>query len=180
LTTTNDASIENCCFYNIPTENVFICGAVFKDCSGLDLNGSVVHFSCNDFEHPTEVLYNRFTNTNEVGTWNEPPYCVNEVMVPDMNLLGYPIVMGSDTVSAIVAPEDLPIEVFPNPAMDLLYFKPRLSSVFTYQIINTLGSVLQQGETSDSGITIQYLPAGIYFLHLFSAQNQLVKLFVKG
>ena len=59
--------IEECRFYQIPAENVFVCGATFRDCSGTDLNGSAIHFSCNSFDRPTDILYNKFSRSNQVG-----------------------------------------------------------------------------------------------------------------
>lgn len=67
LPTTTHTIIEQCRFYNIPTENIFLCGAIVKDCSGMDLNGSIIHFSCGMLDKPTEVIYNDFSSTNEVG-----------------------------------------------------------------------------------------------------------------
>ncbi len=67
LSTTNESIIEDCRFYRIPNENVILCGATFKNCSGTYLNGSICHFSCNSFDHPTEVLYNDFSNSNIIG-----------------------------------------------------------------------------------------------------------------
>ena len=67
IPTTNATIISNCRFEQIPNENIFLCGATFEHCSGTDLNGSALHFSCSDFDRFTNVLYNNFTNTNQVG-----------------------------------------------------------------------------------------------------------------
>lgn len=67
IPTTNSMIINHCHFENIPNENIFLCGADFENCTGTNLNGSVLHFSCSDFDRPTNVLYNQFSNTNEVG-----------------------------------------------------------------------------------------------------------------
>ncbi len=64
---TNSMIIAHCHFEEIPNENIFLCGANFENCTGTNLNGSVLHFSCSDFDRPTNVLYNQFSNTNQVG-----------------------------------------------------------------------------------------------------------------
>jgi hypothetical protein len=65
--TSQGVLIEDCRFYNSTTENMFICGATIRNCSGRDFNGSALHFSCNTFDRPMEVLYNDFSHLNEVG-----------------------------------------------------------------------------------------------------------------
>lgn len=67
LPTSIGSSIENCRFYNIPNENIFVCGIDVKNCSGAGFNGSAVHFSCNSSGSPTAILYNQFDRLNEVG-----------------------------------------------------------------------------------------------------------------
>jgi hypothetical protein len=67
IPSTNESIIENCRFYEIPTENFFLCGSRFTNCSGDGFNGSVIHFSCNLGFYSTEVLYNDFTNTKEIS-----------------------------------------------------------------------------------------------------------------
>lgn len=65
---TNTGSvIDNCRFYNIPSENVFLCGTRVINSKGAGFNGSVLHFSCNATGSPTEVLYNDFSQLNQVG-----------------------------------------------------------------------------------------------------------------
>ena len=65
---TNTGSlIENCRFYNIPAENVVLCGTDMIDCSGRDFNGSAIHFSCSPNDNYTNILYNNFKNLNAVG-----------------------------------------------------------------------------------------------------------------
>ncbi|MBL4709766.1 MAG: hypothetical protein JKY48_15135, partial [Flavobacteriales bacterium] len=66
LTSTNEALIEDCRFYETPAENIFLCGASFKNCHGQGLNGSILHFSCQPNKYITNVLYNNFKNVNEV------------------------------------------------------------------------------------------------------------------
>jgi len=67
IPTTNSTIISHCHFKKIPNENIFLCGATFENCTGTNLNGSVLHFSCSDLDRPMNVLYNQFSNTNEVG-----------------------------------------------------------------------------------------------------------------
>lgn len=62
-----DIIIEKCRFEDIPNENIILCGATIKACSGQNFNGSAVHFSCNSDTFYTEVLYNNFSNLNEIG-----------------------------------------------------------------------------------------------------------------
>lgn len=67
MPTSQGTVIEDCHFYNSTAENMFLCGAKVRNCSGSNFNGSALHFSCNTFDRPTEVLYNNFTAINEVG-----------------------------------------------------------------------------------------------------------------
>ena len=67
IPTTTHTVIEQCRFYNIPAENMILCGATVKNCYGTNLNGSIIHISCNTFDRPTEVLYNNFSNSNIIG-----------------------------------------------------------------------------------------------------------------
>lgn len=67
LSTTNFSVIEECRFYDIPSENIFLCGSIVTNCSGRGFNGSALHFSCNTDDRKTEVLHNNFTETNAVG-----------------------------------------------------------------------------------------------------------------
>jgi hypothetical protein len=67
MPSTDSLLIEGCRFEEIPTENIFMCGATLKDCYGSGFNGSVVHLSCDSGEYHTEILYNQFTSINEVG-----------------------------------------------------------------------------------------------------------------
>lgn len=67
LPTTRHTLIDKCRFYRIPTENVILCGATVRDCSGTGLNGSALHFSCNATQPRTAVLYNDFSYTNQIG-----------------------------------------------------------------------------------------------------------------
>ena len=67
IPTTSSTHITHCHFKDIPNENIFLCGAVFENCTGTNLNGSVLHFSCSDPDRTTRVLYNQFSNTNEAG-----------------------------------------------------------------------------------------------------------------
>lgn len=67
IPTTESSLIEKCRFYEIPAENIFLCGAMVIDCSGDSFNGSALHFSCNRDSIFTEVMYNQFSKLNEVG-----------------------------------------------------------------------------------------------------------------
>lgn len=61
------SEIDHCRFYNIATENIFLCGTNITNSSGVGFNGSAIHFSCSAKGSPTEVLYNEFSDLNEVG-----------------------------------------------------------------------------------------------------------------
>lgn len=65
--TNNTSVIDHCRFYNIPSENIFLCGTKVINSSGHGFNGSALHFSCNTVGPETEVIYNDFRNVNEVG-----------------------------------------------------------------------------------------------------------------
>lgn len=65
--TSTGSIIENCRFYNMPSENIFLCGTEVRSCSGNGFNGSALHFSCTSNGTPTDILYNDFSNLNEVG-----------------------------------------------------------------------------------------------------------------
>ena len=65
--TNTGSSLERCRFYNMPAENVVLCGTRVVDCSGTGFNGSALHFSCSPAGSRTSVLYNQFQQLNQVG-----------------------------------------------------------------------------------------------------------------
>ncbi len=67
LPTTALAVIDNCRFYRIPNENMILCGAQVRNCSGRDLNGSATHISCQNNEQFTTLQYNDYLFTNVLG-----------------------------------------------------------------------------------------------------------------
>ncbi len=61
------------------------------------------------------------------------------------------------------------IHLFPNPARDVLYLSYTGStSLLRYNIINIIGDVMGSGEIQASGISIQDISDGVYFIELYS------------
>lgn len=67
-------------------------------------------------------------------------------------------------VAALLATE---INVYPNPATDLLYLDLHYNSNVTYSIANIIGQTMVSGETNGNGtISLSNIPNGTYYLQL--------------
>ena len=83
----------------------------------------------------------------------------------------------------IVGTEEIPaafLEVYPNPVQDILYVR-HLDHDYLYNITTQEGALLKSGRLSvtDSKLSVQDLPAGVYYLSLQDPKTWLVRRFVK-
>ncbi|MFZ4543589.1 MAG: T9SS type A sorting domain-containing protein [Saprospiraceae bacterium] len=56
--------------------------------------------------------------------------------------------------------------IYPNPVLTTLYIGSNYSNVKQYQIINSLGQVLQISSIKDNSIDVSFLQKGIYYIQL--------------
>ena len=77
----------------------------------------------------------------------------------------------------------LSFTVYPNPANDKVFIGSTEASLFnnsTYQIINTLGSVISQGLVlENNAIDVSSLSNGVYFIKISNSDNSTIKKFIK-
>lgn len=74
------------------------------------------------------------------------------------------------------------IQIYPNPASEQIQVKTVSLSTVRYDIVNTVGGILQEGKMTEGeqAIAIDNLETGIYFLRLYTAEGEvLTKEFVK-
>jgi uncharacterized surface anchored protein len=69
------------------------------------------------------------------------------------------------------------IEMYPNPATDMVRFNDLPESTFT--ILNVQGAIVKEGTTVNSTIQVADLQAGNYFLYLRNEKGQYVAKLVK-
>lgn len=72
------------------------------------------------------------------------------------------------------------VEIYPNPTTDQFQITPQstLSSLITYELYNSLGSLVKSGQVNSS-IQIADLAKGIYVVKVISPQQQQVELLLK-
>jgi len=83
--------------------------------------------------------------------------------------------------SGTVIPSKLPyaLEVYPNPAQDLVFVRGTLTGETHFQLMGADGRVIQRGRYSQSGIALAGLPVGIYGLLLQDGERRYQARFVK-
>ncbi|MEL6590711.1 MAG: T9SS type A sorting domain-containing protein, partial [Bacteroidota bacterium] len=65
------------------------------------------------------------------------------------------------------------ILVYPNPTSEKLYFEGAIEQIGRYELFSPTGQRISQGHVSKQQLSLDPLPDGIYFLHLFSKQGRL-------
>jgi hypothetical protein len=58
------------------------------------------------------------------------------------------------------------ISIYPNPTNTTLFIKTETNNSVQYQIINSIGQVLQQEKLKGTSIDVSSLSKGIYFIQL--------------
>jgi len=73
--------------------------------------------------------------------------------------------------------EELPLQLYPNPATDYLTIKSSNYRPFTYQIINMQGSLQKEGRITNSQteINVADLPRGMYILKVVTEKQTVTK-----
>jgi pimeloyl-ACP methyl ester carboxylesterase len=69
------------------------------------------------------------------------------------------------------------IRIFPNPTNTILFIKTESNNSLQYQISNSIGQTIQQGNLNGNNIDVSWIPRGIYFIqfkdkkgHLFTSK----------
>ncbi len=112
----------------------------------------------------------------------------NGVMVNDASVVTADVDVDNGVVHAIdyvldpsvASVEELnieAIELYPNPATDVLNIKDQNNS--TYSIVNMAGSIVKSGEINGSSINIETLKEGTYFINITNETNVYRSRFVK-
>ena len=105
-------------------------------------------------------------------------YRVKGVRVP-YSVLGIPAT--SSLTAAVEVKEDKnKLELFPNPAKELLNIRSGISlEGATFEIYNPMGSLLNNGKLKDNNVNIKTLPAGFYTLVIKINNTIISKCFTK-
>ena len=105
-------------------------------------------------------------------------YRVKGVRVP-YSVLGIPAT-GSLTSTVDVKAEKNDIELFPNPAKEVITIRSGISvDGAVYEIYNTMGSLVSNGKLMENNVNIQTLPAGFYTLVIKKNNAVFSKCFTK-
>ena len=70
------------------------------------------------------------------------------------------------------------LTLFPNPVGDILNIKTAKGGKMTYRIINSLGQIVNTGETSKE-IIVDRLEAGMYYIEVTNEEDKMMKRFIK-
>lgn len=80
-------------------------------------------------------------------------------------------------VNTVVKTED--INVYPNPATDVIYLKTKETKTGSWKLSNALGTTVKRGSLSFKEINISELPAGMYLLTIMDGQQVTTKNVIK-
>jgi len=64
------------------------------------------------------------------------------------------------------------IQVYPNPANNILRVQTEQDERIDYQIVDQLGRILNKGELIDHAISLEQIPSGHYILQLLNEKGQ--------
>ncbi|PCJ01158.1 MAG: secretion protein [Flavobacteriales bacterium] len=70
------------------------------------------------------------------------------------------------------------LSIYPNPAVDIVYFNVDPEKNYTYRLTNISGSILYSGKLQHQ-LDVSQLKAGIYFIHISSKDQLVVKKIIK-
>jgi hypothetical protein len=70
------------------------------------------------------------------------------------------------------------LTLYPNPVVDVLSIKTSKGGIMTFKIINSLGQIVNKGETSKE-ILVERLEAGMYVIEVNDGVNKMMKRFIK-
>lgn len=90
-------------------------------------------------------------------------------------------IIGCGTTAVNNAPKTDAVDIFPNPASDVLNIKMTDSRFQSFVIVNTVGAVLVTGNLTNTTnkVNIQALPSGVYFIALKGVKGGETRKFVK-
>ncbi len=162
----DDSSISNAILFSGNAEDtVFVNGG----------NGELEHYNVvryavqENITLPTlvgdSILINKNVWINTI--WNADRISAFALLqnMSDMKLIqsGKSALLSSIVLGLNDTKEKLALNFFPNPATDLIYINEEEN--YTYQITNSLGQVIQSGNTSkDNPISIEKITSGIYYI----------------
>jgi hypothetical protein len=110
---------------------------------------------------------------NTSGSWEELDDVGGVLMIRP--------VMNASVITSLPVPTEQKLEIFPNPAMDILHWKGIQG---TYQVLNMLGQVVLKGTSPATGLDassldLSSLKAGVYILQVRNEDLALSAKFVK-
>ncbi len=123
--------------------------------------------------HPENIQYNTY-----YGNWGNYPWLPSgNIITTDMQN-GLSILKLDKSVGTAVPSDELPVQVSPNPASDVLMVQIPGSHSATslyYRLLSPAGQVLANGASQGQPtleISLTSVPAGLYFLHISSENGQ--------
>jgi hypothetical protein len=105
---------------------------------------------------------------------------VGGYMVPS-SIRRFMYVPGAGTSVSTVQNDAYSLQIYPNPASDLLHIKVEAALFNSYSVTNIMGGELFSGSIiqNTTELNIDMLPAGLYFVNLKGVNGNLVHRFVK-
>lgn len=73
---------------------------------------------------------------------------------------------------------NIDISIYPNPTLNKIYFNVKTAEKCTYRLTDLNGSILSSDELKDQ-LDISHLEVGIYFIHISTEDNFVVKKIIK-
>ena len=111
-------------------------------------------------------------------TWYDPAFGLPVMRADGIETAGFVLITSvqyydTRVLSINENAKETSINIFPNPASDVLNIESKDITIITYKIIDVNGKTIQTNKANKS-IEIDNLPAGIYILQLFDSSNSLV------
>ncbi|WP_161499157.1 NHL domain-containing protein [Flavipsychrobacter stenotrophus] len=105
---------------------------------------------------------------------------VGGYMVPS-SIRRFMYVPGASTSVSTVQDDAYTLQIYPNPASDILHIKVDQSLFSSYSVTNIMGGELFSGSIIQNAteLNIDMMPAGLYFVNLTGVNGNLVHRFVK-
>lgn len=123
--------------------------------------------------HPQNIQYNTY-----YGNWGNYPWLPSgNILTSDMQN-GLSILKLDKSVDTATPSDELPVQVSPNPASDVLMVQipgSQSAASLHYRLLSPAGQVLANGVSQGQPtleISLTSVPAGLYFLHISSENGQ--------
>ncbi len=91
---------------------------------------------------------------------SELPLCTDSSVVKNV------VVIDNDTTTSIALNDANNLNIYPNPANNLVFLKGNINKYTTYKIYNSLGKIVKTDHIKDEKIDVSSLLKGFYFIEI--------------